>query len=89
MMILVRLKMKAEAVILIFILFQFGQAQDSALPDIPESFSANIQVNILLTERSNDDFKVGKTVAFSEAVINPDKARLEYKIGKLNSTLRF
>ena len=62
------------------ILFGFVQAKD--LPDIPESFSAKIQVNLLLDIRSDkDDSKMGKSVAFSEQVMSFDKARLEYQFG--------
>ena len=61
------------------ILFGFVQAKD--LPDIPESFSAKIQVNLLLDIRDKDDTKMGKSVAFSEQVMSFDKARLEYQFG--------
>ena len=62
-------------------IFGFVQAKD--LPDIPESFSAKIQVNLLLDIRDKDEPKIGKSVAFSEQVMSFDKARLEYKIGNL------
>ena len=54
------------------------------LPDIPESFSSKIQVNVELTDR---DFKAGKTIAFSESVISPNKARLEYQFGNFSGYL--
>ena len=62
-------------------IFGFVQAKD--LPDIPESFSAKIQVNLLLDIRDKDEPKIGKSVAFSEQVMSFDKARLEYQIGNL------
>ena len=62
-------------------IFGFVQAKD--LPDIPESFSAKIQVNLLLDIRDKDEPKIGKSVAFSEQVLSFDKARLEYQIGNL------
>ena len=70
---------RTKIIFLFVILFGFVQAKD--LPDIPESFSAKIQVNLLLDIRDKDDTKMGKSVAFSEQVMSFDKARLEYQFG--------
>ena len=71
--------MKGKAVIILQIIYCCAHGTlGQNLPDIPERFSANIQVNVELTDR---DFKAGKTIAFSESVVNPNKARLEYQIG--------
>ena len=76
--------MKARKYIFLIVVTLIGivQGQDPALPDIPQSFSAKIQVNLLLDIKDKDDPpKVGKSVAFSEQVIGEEKARLEYQIG--------
>jgi len=72
---------RTKSIYLFLAIFGFVQAKD--LPDIPESFSAKIQVNLLLDIRDKDEPKIGKSVAFSEQVLSFDKARLEYQIGNL------
>lgn len=74
---------RTKSIFLFLTIFGFVQAKD--LPDIPESFSAKIQVNLLLDIRSDnkDEPKIGKSVAFSEQVLSFDKARLEYQFGNL------
>ena len=72
---------RTKSIFLFLTIFGFVQAKD--LPDIPESFSAKIQVNLLLDIRDKDEPKIGKSVAFSEQVLSFDKARLEYQIGNL------